>query len=52
VISAPLSLITIALAWLAYRPLIGLPLLLVALALIVLGVRALAKKKALKTQAA
>ncbi len=52
VVSVPLSLITIALAWVAVRPLVGIPLLLLALACIVLGVRALAKKRALRPKTA
>lgn len=44
-IAVPLSLTTIALAWLAYRPLIGVPLLLLAIGSIVLGIKALRKKK-------
>ena len=45
-IAVPLSLTTIALAWLAYRPLIGVPLLLLAIGSLVLGIKALRKKKA------
>ncbi len=44
-VALPLTLITVALAWLAYRPLIGIPLLIAALASIVWGVRATRQKK-------
>lgn len=47
----PLSLGTIALAWLAYRPLIGIPLLIVTVASAIWGIRLLLKKKR-KTSAA
>lgn len=53
VISVPLTLLTVALSWLAFRPLFGIPLLLLALGSVVLGVRALMKKRAaLKAKAA
>ena len=45
VIALPLTLITVALAWLAYRPLIGIPLLLAAVASIIFGFRATRRKK-------
>ncbi|MFZ4682566.1 MAG: TMEM43 family protein [Terrimicrobiaceae bacterium] len=45
VIALPLTLITVALAWLAYRPLIGIPLLLAAAASIYFGIRATRRKK-------
>jgi len=43
-ISLPLTLITVALAWLAYRPLIGVPLLVAAVVSVVFGIRALRRK--------
>jgi hypothetical protein len=46
VIAAPLSIATIALAWLAYRPLLGIPLLIVAIVGLYFGWSALRKKKA------
>lgn len=45
VVSVPLTLITVALAWLTYRPLIGIPLLLAAVASIIFGFRATRRKK-------
>jgi len=47
-VALPLTLVTIALAWLFFRPLIGLPLLVLAVVSIVLGVRALRRKSAAK----
>lgn len=48
VIALPLTLVTIALAWVAYRPLIGIPLLLAAAGSVVFGIMKLirARKKA------
>jgi hypothetical protein len=46
IIALPFSLGTIALAWLAYRPLIGIPLLILAAASVFLGIRALSRKRA------
>lgn len=46
VVTLPLSVITIALAWLAYRPLIGGALLAAALLVIIGGWRAIRQKKA------
>ena len=45
IIALPLTLGTIALAWLAYRPLIGVPLLLAAVASVAFGIRRLAKQR-------
>lgn len=45
VIALPLTICTIAVAWLAYRPLIGLPLFILALASVVFGIRAWMKKR-------
>lgn len=45
VIALPLTLVTIALAWLAYRPLIGIPLLLAAVASIVFGIMKVIKSR-------
>jgi len=50
-IALPLTLVTIALAWLAYRPLIGIPLLLAAVGSIVFGIMKLIKSRK-KTRAA
>ena len=50
-IALPLTLVTIALAWLAYRPLIGIPLLLAAVGSVVLGIMKLIKSRK-KTRAA
>ena len=47
-LALPLTLVTIALAWLAYRPLIGIPLFIGAIVSIVLAIRSLRKKTALK----
>lgn len=44
-IALPLTLVTIALAWLAYRPLIGIPLLLAAVGSIVFGIMKLIKSR-------
>ncbi len=44
-VALPLTLITIAMAWLAYRPLIGIPLMLAAIACVVFGIRAIAKSR-------
>jgi hypothetical protein len=44
-IALPLTLVTIALAWLAYRPLIGIPLLLAAAGSVVFGIMKLAKSR-------
>lgn len=52
VIALPLTLITIALAWLAYRPLIGIPLLLAAADSVVFGGMKLAKSLRKKPDAA
>lgn len=46
-IAAALSFVTIALAWLAFRPLIGVPLLVAALACAYFGAKAIWKKKPL-----
>ena len=46
IVALPLSLGTIALAWLAYRPLIGIPLFILAAASVFLGIRALLRKRA------
>jgi hypothetical protein len=46
-LAAPLTLITIALAWVFYRPIVGIPLLVLALALLVVLIK---KKKAAKAQ--
>jgi hypothetical protein len=46
IIALPLSLGTIALAWVAYRPLIGIPLFILAAAFVFLGIRALSRKRA------
>jgi hypothetical protein len=45
-LAAGLSFVTIALAWLAFRPLIGAPLLIAALACGYFGVRAMGRRKA------
>lgn len=45
VVALPLTIGTIAIAWLAYRPLIGIPLLLVAGACIFFAARLLPRKK-------
>ena len=45
-VALPLTLITIGLAWLAYRPLIGIPLLVVAVGLLAVGIAKASKKKA------
>lgn len=45
VAAVPLTLVTIALAWLAYRPLIGIPLFLAAAGSVVLGIIKLAKSR-------
>ncbi len=50
VVAATLSLVTIAVAWLAYRPLLGTGLLVVAAGLFV-GLKALGRKKRLPTPA-
>lgn len=42
VVSLPLTLLTIALAWLAFRPLIGIPVAVLAVAAVVFGIRLLA----------
>lgn len=47
-VALPLTLGTIAVAWLAYRPLIGVPLLIVALVSVGFGIRALKKRKSPK----
>jgi len=44
-VALPLTLITIALAWLAYRPLIGLPLLVLAVGSIVFAAMKLRRRK-------
>ena len=44
-VALPLTLGTIALAWLAYRPLLGLPLLILAVVGIVFAIRAVLKRK-------
>lgn len=44
-IALPLTLVTIALAWLAYRPLIGIPLLLAAAGSLVFGIMKLSKSR-------
>lgn len=44
-IALPLTLVTIALAWVAYRPLIGIPLLLAAAGSVVFGIMKLAKSR-------
>lgn len=48
VVSAALSLLTIAIGWIVYRPLLGIPLLLVSVGLIV-GLKVLASKKKAQT---
>lgn len=50
-IALPLTLLTIAIAWVAFRPLIGIPLLIAAIASIVFAIRTLRKKKAPKAVA-
>lgn len=45
VLAAPLSLLTIALAWVFYRPLIGIPLLLLAVGVLVGGFMLARKRK-------
>ena len=45
VIALPLTLVTIALAWVAYRPLIGIPLLLAAAGSVVFGIMKLIKSR-------
>lgn len=44
-VALPLTLVTIGLAWLAYRPMVGIPLLVVAGVLLVMGIVKAAKKK-------
>ncbi len=44
-IALPLTLVTIALAWLAYRPVIGIPLLLAAVGSVVFGIMKLIKSR-------
>ena len=51
IIAATLSLATIAVAWLAYRPLLGIGLLVVAAGLFV-GLKSLGRKKRLQAPAA
>ncbi|MEI6494327.1 MAG: TMEM43 family protein, partial [Verrucomicrobiota bacterium] len=51
-IALPLTLLTIAMAWLAYRPLIGIPLLLAAVGSVVFGIMKLAKSRKKKPVAA
>lgn len=46
IISLPLTITTIAIAWIAYRPLIGIPLLVVAGASIFIAARSLPRKSA------
>jgi hypothetical protein len=48
VIAAALSLLTISVAWIVYRPLLGIPLLAVAIGLIVMFVRMGKSRKAAK----
>lgn len=45
IIALPLTLGTIALAWLAYRPLIGIPIAVVAVGCTVFGIRKLAQSR-------
>lgn len=45
IVALPLTLVIIALAWLAYRPLIGIPLLLMAVGSIVFGIMKLLKRR-------
>jgi len=45
-IAAPLSLVVIAIAWIFYRPLLGIPLLVLAVAIAVFGLRALKSRRA------
>ncbi len=51
-IALPLTLLTIALAWLAFRPLLGIPLLLLVIGTIIFAIRILLKKKASRKDAA
>ena len=51
VAAVPLTLVTIALAWLAYRPLIGIPLVLLAAGSVVFGVMQLSRLRKKKTPA-
>ena len=44
-IALPLTLVTIALAWIAYRPLIGIPLFLAAAGSVVFAIIKLAKSR-------
>jgi len=44
-VALPLTLVTIALAWLAYRPLIGIPLFLLAIGSLVFAIMRLSKRK-------
>ncbi len=44
-LALPLTLVTIALAWLAYRPLIGIPLFLAAVGSVVFAIMRLSKRK-------
>jgi hypothetical protein len=51
VAAVPLTLVTIALAWLAYRPLIGIPLVLLAVGSLVFGIMQLIKRRKKKAVA-
>lgn len=45
VVALPLTLATIALSWLAYRPLVGIPLLLLTAGAVVLAIRKISKAR-------
>ena len=51
-ISLGLSLTTIAVAWVFYRPLVGIPLLLVAVAFLMMALRKMGKAKKLRVATA
>jgi hypothetical protein len=51
-VAVPLSLITIALGWVAYRPLVGIPLLLAGVGLLIGGVMLGRRRKAARLAAA
>ncbi len=51
-ISLSLSLTTIAVAWVFYRPLLGMPLLVVAVTFLIMAIKKMGKAKKLRVAAA
>lgn len=49
ILSLPLSLLTIALAWVAFRPLVGIPLLILSAVVLFYGIKTLGKRQQPKT---